>query len=406
MQRADGGVAQVEAAGLDLQVVHDDPALDGRGVQPERDAARVGHPGVPHLQVTADPGRAQVDRGGVRLRAAQLGAVQQHRLADLQPGRGQRRPRTAGHLGLLEGELAADPAAGHPQPADRLDPVQVDRAGDVEVVRGQRPAVRVDQAGPAQRDRPGPGADQPDRAVRPVPARLDALAQVDQVGDVQVGGRDRGTGRVGGLDPAGGQPAADVRADQLDGARGRAAGGHHVVEHQVAAHGDPVGDHRHAALPVQPGGGQVELAADPRADQADRPEPGELLPEQRGALHHRVVGQQAGDRAAAEVEQRQRGPAQQHPLGEAAAAHPQPDRGAHAVQVERAEHHGAAQPQPARVRPVADPAEQHVPDHLGADLPLRPAGDVEQLAAGHRGDQRLLQRGQLGHGRRPYRLGP
>jgi hypothetical protein len=46
-----------------------------------------------------------------------------------------------------------------------------------------------------------------------------------------------------------------------------------------------------------------------------------------------VVGEKAGHRAAAEIEQRQRGPAQPDALRESAAAHSDPDRRAHAVEV-------------------------------------------------------------------------
>jgi hypothetical protein len=274
--------------------------------------------------------------------------------------------------------------------------VQVQRAADLEVVRGHRPAVRVLQPGPAERERADPGADQPDRAVRPAAAHLDAPAEVDHVGDVQAGRGQSRTGRVGQPQPAAGQSAGDAGAGELDGAGGGRAGADRVVEQQVAAERDPVGDHRGPGSAGQHRAGQVELPADPGADEAHQPLAAEPAPEQHRAVHRRVVGEQAADRAAAEVEQWQRRPAQ-HEAGQRALAQPEPDPGLQAVEVERADQRGAAYLQPARVhRPVL--AEQHVADQAGAQLPLGGGAQVQRLAGHRRLDQAPLEVGERRHG--------
>ena len=317
-------------------------------------------------------------------------------LADLQAGRVQRRPAGAVDGRALQAEAAEQATAGHPDPAGRGHPVQVERAADVQVVRGQRPAVRVLQPGPAERQRADPGADQPDRTVRPAAAHLDAAAEVHHVGDVQAGRGQPRAGRVGQPQPAPGQPAGDPGTGQLDGARRRRAGADRIVEQQVAAERDPVGDQRRPGAAGQHRPRQVELPADPRADEAHQPVAGEPAPEQHRAVDHGVVGEQSADRAATEVEQRQRRAAQ-HEAGQRAVAQPEPDPGLQAVEVEAADQRRAAYLQPTSVdRPVL--AEQDVADHAGAQLALGGGAQVQRLAGHGRLDQAPLEVAERRHG--------
>jgi hypothetical protein len=169
-----------------------------------------------------------------------------------------------------------------------------------------------------------------------------------------------------------------------------------VVEEQVAAERDPVGDQRGPCPAGQHSAGQVELPVDPGADEAHQPLAGEPAPEQHRAVDRGVVGEQAADRAAAEVEQRQRRPAQHEP-GQHAAAQPEPDPGLQAVEVEGADQRGAAYLQsPGVDRPVL--AEQHVADDAGAQLALRGRAQVDRLAGHRRLGQASLDVGERRHG--------
>ena len=179
-------------------------------------------------------------------------------------------------------------------------------------------------------------------------------------------------------------------------ARGRRAGADRVVEQQVAAERDPVGDERGPGPAGQHRPGEVELPADAGADEAHQTGAAEPAPEQHRAVDHGVVGEQAADRTAAEIEQRQRRPAQDE-AGQRAAAQPEPDPGLQAVEVERADQRRAAHLQPARVhRPVL--AEQQVADHTGAQLALGGGAQVQRLAGHRRPDQAPLEVAERRHG--------
>ena len=115
--------------------------------------------------------------------------------------------------------------------------------------------------------------------------------------------------RVGQPDPAARQPTGDPGAGQLHGAGGGPAGADRVVEQQVAAERDPVGDHRGAGAAAAPR--RTDRVSRRSGRRRSSPAPGaEPAPQQHRAVHRRVVGEQAADRAAAEVEQWQRRSAQ------------------------------------------------------------------------------------------------
>jgi hypothetical protein len=169
-----------------------------------------------------------------------------------------------------------------------------------------------------------------------------------------------------------------------------------VVEEQVAAERDPVGDQRGPCPAGQHSAGQVELPVDPGADEAHQPLAGEPAPEQHRAVDRGVVGEQAADRAAAEVEQRQRRPAQ-HQAAELAAPQPDPHPGPQPVQVERAGQRRAAQLEPARVDRAVHP-EQHVPHDRRPDRRVRRRPEVQLLAGGGRFHQPALGPRERRHG--------
>ncbi|MEU7791401.1 hypothetical protein [Amycolatopsis sp. NPDC049159] len=220
--------------------------------------------------------------GGLRARQGEVAA-------DVQAVGVQRRAGVVGELRTLEVHPAADPGAEQPDRARFPGPLRGQLVGaevavDAEPVAAQRRPGVVGQLGAVEVEVAGHvRAEQAERAVLPRRPRLQAVG-VEAVADPDAVGAQPPAAAVDDHRGAGVELALDPRPEQADR---RVFGGCErgdAVEPQVTGV-QPVGLERGTGLIGQHGVGEIGFAADPGADQAECPlfaGPGDL---RRGQPH-------------------------------------------------------------------------------------------------------------------------